>query len=369
MNGLQKDALVQIMKEAFDPFSIQPFVSKRLDRNFLHFGGIYNNSFDIILLNLVEKSVQEEWNLTLVDALLAERPKNIKLQKFALSLMNNEPEAYDAAPAQSLSLSKMEALVDEVPMLDIDLFELEMARCKRAVCRIQLTNKDGTRKWGTGFLIAPDLLMTNYHVVEAIIKGDAKPETLIFKFDFAMAAGNTVNPGVEYTAAPGDPVLAYSPYCEFDVKGSQSVNVDWPTNCLDYAVVKLKDPVGNHPFGPNIEKVLQEGGPFEKRGWLTPVNGMVASCEEGNIIIIQHPDKQPKKIAIGLKKIVGCDPKRQRVRYKVNTMGGSSGSPCFDHEFNLIALHNMGDEDWNDKYNQGILIENIFNDLQSKNIL
>ncbi len=31
-----------------------------------------------------------------------------------------------------------------------------------------------------------------------------------------------------------------------------------------------------------------------------------------------------------------------RVRYEVNTEGGSSGSPCFDHGWRLVTLHHLG---------------------------
>jgi V8-like Glu-specific endopeptidase len=46
-----------------------------------------------------------------------------------------------------------------------------------------------------------------------------------------------------------------------------------------------------------------------------------------------------------------------RVRYATNTLGGSSGSPCFNFDWDLIALHHYGDPSYNHpKYNQGIPI-------------
>ena len=44
-----------------------------------------------------------------------------------------------------------------------------------------------------------------------------------------------------------------------------------------------------------------------------------------------------------------------RVRYATNTEPGSSGSPCFDMNWQLAALHHYGDPAWlNPKYNQGV---------------
>ena len=85
-----------------------------------------------------------------------------------------------------------------------------------------------------------------------------------------------------------------------------------------------------------------------------------------NIIIIQHPDKKPMKVAIGLGEIMGSDSQRQRVRYSLNTMEGSSGSPCFDDNFDWIALHNMGDPNYYPAYNQGIVALRIMEDLAKK---
>ena len=50
-----------------------------------------------------------------------------------------------------------------------------------------------------------------------------------------------------------------------------------------------------------------------------------------------------------------------RVRYATNTLGGSSGSPVFDLEWNLIALHHYGDPVYSHpaQYNQGVPIHLI----------
>ncbi len=44
-----------------------------------------------------------------------------------------------------------------------------------------------------------------------------------------------------------------------------------------------------------------------------------------------------------------------RVRYRTNTETGSSGSPCFNSDWDLVALHHSGIV----KYNEGIPINCI----------
>ena len=54
---------------------------------------------------------------------------------------------------------------------------------------------------------------------------------------------------------------------------------------------------------------------------------------------------------------------RTRVRYRVNTEGGSSGSPVFDVNWNLLAIHHWGDPDARPmklaRWNQGVPIDSI----------
>jgi V8-like Glu-specific endopeptidase len=45
-----------------------------------------------------------------------------------------------------------------------------------------------------------------------------------------------------------------------------------------------------------------------------------------------------------------------RVTYKTNTQEGSSGSPCFDEDWQLVALHHSGDPRMKQaaEFNEGI---------------
>jgi hypothetical protein len=104
------------------------------------------------------------------------------------------------------------------------------------------------------------------------------------------------------------------------------------------------------------------------RGWIKPPDPPANLFSGGHIIIVQHPEGSPQKVAFGFSQSEGTDSGKIRLRYQVNTLKGSSGSPCFNEKFEWIALHNMGDPNWNPKYNQGVVAGRIVDDLKLKGI-
>jgi hypothetical protein len=87
------------------------------------------------------------------------------------------------------------------------------------------------------------------------------------------------------------------------------------------------------------------------------------------LLILQHPKKpdqylqtvdlHPLRFAFDV--VTEVNENSSRVRYKVNSEPGSSGSPCFDPDWNLVALHHSGDprEIVPAEYNEGIPISSI----------
>lgn len=155
---------------------------------------------------------------------------------------------------------------------------------------------------GTGWLIAPDRLITNHHVFSARNTGEpAASETDLrlqaegsvarFDYDFDAAAG---------TAVTAERLLAW--------------NAE-----LDYAVVQLTV-AGRSPL------------PIAKSG-LTSVTP--STYEPVNII--QHPNGEPKKFGIRNNLVTGAT--ATDLRYLTDTDGGSSGSPVLNDGWEVVALH------------------------------
>ena len=77
------------------------------------------------------------------------------------------------------------------------------------------------------------------------------------------------------------------------------------------------------------------------------------------VFIVQHPEEWPLKLAMDTKSVLGTNGNSTRVRYRTNTEKGSSGSPVFDANWNIAALHHSGDRAIVPVYNQGIPFEAI----------
>ena len=115
-------------------------------------------------------------------------------------------------------------------------------------------------------------------------------------------------------------------------------------------------------------------GGAEKGDQEAPCRGCVAIpakvpalTKDSLLFILQHPAGDPLKLDVdAVVETLG-----RRVRYKVNTLGGSSGSPCFDVNFQLAAIHHLGDPNYVPlfnpaKYNQGIPLQAILDLLRRR---
>ncbi len=185
----------------------------------------------------------------------------------------------------------------------------------QAVCRITTDVS-----LGSGFLVASrDFIMTNNHV----IPDAATAEVSIAEFDYD-------EDDILYTV-------------QLDPDRFFITDVD-----LDFTIIAC-DP---SPLPMDIEPIVLLRDP-----------DTVTRGERVNII--QHPRGRKKEISLHDNKVnyvydVG-------IRYTADTEGGSSGSPVFNNEWNLVALHHAG---WNDAdgsaTNEGIRIKAIVDFLTAQ---
>lgn len=199
--------------------------------------------------------------------------------------------------------------------IDIDMLAGAIYSAQ-AVGRIELPRG---RAHGTGFLVGPDLILTNYHV----FKSKDMLDTAVIRFDYHANAEGVVTQGRVFEFVP-----------DFYL-GS-------PDTELDFALVKVKgEPLAERRMGPEEEglgylELLRRG---KHRGYLLVSPARIVEHERVNII--QHPNGNPQKVVL-TQNYVLADMSANRVHYLADTMPGSSGSPVLNRFWEVIALHHSG---------------------------
>jgi V8-like Glu-specific endopeptidase len=195
-------------------------------------------------------------------------------------------------------------------------------RVARSVAYIGV--RSDLKHWsGTGFLIAPNIFLTNNHVVPKI---DLLATTLI-RFNYEENFRGEAQQPREYKA---------------ELNGVFYTNKD-----LDYTILQV------------------EGSPGTEWGWLSLLPQLIKKDDRVNII--QHPTGQPKQISMQNNFVEYVDDKV--VQYVTSTLPGSSGSPVLNDNWEVVALHHAGgtlrEPDTQRRYfrNEGILIKRILADL------
>lgn len=211
----------------------------------------------------------------------------------------------------------------------------------RVVVRMDRGNGPEVLGHGTSFLVAPSILMTNAHVLPT--PESALHSQVQFNYELDMR-GNELD--AERYALDPDYLFVSSPYEQ-----------------LDFTLVGVKDKNGNSA-GDRWGTVRLDRDPSK-----VMINE--------HINLIEHPAGRRKEVVLQENKIIGFF-EGGYIRYTADTLKGSSGSPVFNNQWDLVALHHSGvyKRDEHGKVvikggepqfesNEGIRISAIANYLQS----
>jgi hypothetical protein len=336
---------------------------------------------DLLLYRLGDRinrytSANKPWEAAigdLVDA-YSRRDKEDQLIAKAVEMRPNNAALMRLARGKKAAVApddaSLERLIhDSNSFLDLGTWLEAAGRLQVCVCRIEISVQGGT-VYGTGFLIAADLVMTNWHVVQcisAIEDNDlsyqgprAKAADAVCRFDYKVLSNGTINSGSTVALAK-EWRVALSP---------NNPNGQEPqTDQLDCAVIRLSKSLGNFVIG---DKPEAHG---DRRGWITlPSPGVASDLKvHSPLFIIQHPQGDPIKLALSTDAVQSVNANRSRVRYSTNTESGSSGSPCFDQNWNLVALHHAGDPNFDvghrPEFNEGIPVDAIVTFLNTQGVV
>ena len=267
--------------------------------------------------------------------------------------------AADAPPR-----AELEKIIKKTSVpFDIAVWRERMAAREVCVCRMEVPVAAGT-SFGTGFLVGPDLVLTNHHV----IAGATDPAAIVARFDYKARAGGGDDQSRHRSAsraATGSWIPART--VPSILQGLPKQGVPDP-DLLDYALLRLAEPVGDEPIPAGKE--AEPGAPA--RGWIALPSKPWPFAGNRSLFIIQHPSGSPMKLAMDLEATMAVNANGTRVTYQTGTEGGSSGSPCFNQLWDLVALHHAGDPSHSDFYdpafNEGIPIDRIVARLDARGL-
>lgn len=217
------------------------------------------------------------------------------------------------------------AIVDPMQKLKEVWYMERAVQASRSVGRVLFP---GNKGFATCFLIAPDIIMTNHHVFGK----ESDTEGVKIQFNYREVYGEGLVDPDEYTCDAARVFITDQP--------------------LDYTVVALS------------KEVSQEWGYLSLQHQQTIGQG-------DHIAIIQHPGGAPLQIAVRDNSAAFVDD--NTIEYLTNTEYGSSGSPVFNDEWNVVALHSQRVEHPQKKglwyRNRGTRIEAILLNRQIKRLL
>lgn len=367
VTGADHKALAEALEKAYpDPNLLNQMLTARLDQSLNAITAPFPLSqatFDVVTFYKAKGHL-----LRLISAARASQPDNPQLalvaEKFALSTRTR--------PAPQL-----EKIVKSTSVpFSVVIWRERLARREACVCRVEIPTNNGL-SYGTGFLVAPDLVLTNHHVMAPAIAGlegkftpgglSADPKKVIVRFDYKeLDDRQPANPGVEIGLAD-DWLVDSSPHSAADLQAAPKQQVP-SADELDHALIRLTTPVGAEPIPLGRDSDPQA----HPRGWIELPEQEWPFADQTALFILQHPKGAPMALALDLEARMTVNANHTRVTYQTGTEPGSSGSPCFNQFWTLVALHHAGDPLYPDlhpdAFNEGIPIARIVERFKAKGV-
>lgn len=354
MPGVQFEEVWKAFTTAYSKKSLEQMLKFRLDIDLESIVG--EGSMRDIVFELISQSEREGWTTDLIREGYRYNPRNLEIlkvyQKYGLAPGIAVQLSGAAVPAGPTTIGDgLEKTIKErLPAFDFAVFRENMALVETRVCRVEL----GGNAAGTGFLVGPDAVLTNYHVLKPVLTGAVQSDKVMCRFDYKVLADGSRVEGVVVGLHPADWNRDSSP----NSAAEDTHHPDDPPPTaeeLDYVLVRLARPIGNESAAP------KGGADAPRRGWLRVPILAPPFLPKMPLMIAQHPDGKPLKLAVDTEAVIGVNANQTRVRYATTTEAGSSGSPVFDLNWNLVALHHLGDPayDHPPAYNQGVPIDKI----------
>jgi hypothetical protein len=338
-SGPWKGKFRAALDNVFDEGSITLLLTDYFNESFAKISPAGYGKTNAVRLNeIIEEARMNGWLLDLVAAAHERRPKDEALAAIARDLGLT---ADGARLVNRTGRSLEEVIRDNAKFINPEIFRQRLPQLEGCVCWIDIPGGGGT-----GFLVRNDLVLTNDHVVTRIRNGGARYQDVKCLFDYRQALDGSLltrKRKIEVGLATDWDVNSQPP-SEFDQNPELGEATEQQS---DYALVRLADAIGDLPVGGDTADA--EAPP---RGWIDTTAETPALAKGNQVFLLQHPRGEPLQLTIG--DVVGFNKAGTRVRHDANSRDGSSGSPMFDADLKLVALHHARDAAEPPKWNQGI---------------
>lgn len=336
ISGQERKALREALKGAFQSFSAM----RRMGMDQLDFDLHDRTGGPIGLIDAADELITEmdeshgrPGMVRLIEAARAERPENPALRKVEQLILGTADPLGDVHPTQVVDeeVKTREGLqrviVESAGFPVFDDVYAKLGLAEFPVCVVAYRLPSGQPVYGTGFLVANNLVMTNDHVISCARTHALPGSSIELTFGYRSQESHTAH--------------------------HKLVDADWLVTydkTLDYAIVRVQG-------GPGSDLLVANG--TTQRGFLKLVSETPAP--NSPLLILQHPydklDASPStlRLTIGFAHPWVERQAQQVLRHSANTSEGSSGSPVFNGRMEVIALHNWGGP----KHNEAILARHI----------
>ncbi|MDZ7969125.1 MAG: trypsin-like peptidase domain-containing protein [Nostoc sp. DedSLP03] len=237
------------------------------------------------------------------------------------------PEIVWRGPTEELELEGLFKLASD--FFDVGFLSRAIQQAA-SVCRIEIPEQCAQ---GTGFLLTNTLLLTNYHVLKPTDDAEiyTNARRAVLRFGCFTSEIGIETKGQIFKLASEQPIVHYS-----------------HTENLDYVLLRVEEKILQ---ARNIQPAIwdSENVPVPQMG----------------INLLQHPEGESMKVAISSNGITGVYEHTGRIQYVTRTSNGSSGAPCFNEDWKVVALHHAQKSRSFGIIREGILFSAIYQEIKS----
>lgn len=281
MEGIDLEKVRDVIVDTFDLDDLDQLL--RFKFNIKRGAIAKDDALDTVVFKVLQIAEKQGWEAQLIAEVAAARPMRPDVQEvyreYALALVGEVKQrsidekvlaAYQRfglappvniqragvgmteAPPTDAGLEK--AIKENLGYLDVAVWRERLFQLEGRVCRVEI----GDGSMGTGFLVGPDTLLTNYHVLHSVIEGKSDPAKVRFRFDYKVLANKQPTDGVLASLHATDWRVDDSPYTPSE-KAARPDEVLPTVDQLDYALVRLDRSLGNAPVNPKAPESLRRG--------------------------------------------------------------------------------------------------------------